>query len=303
MSATTQTISHAEASSTEASEHRRKIFGAILGIVLAAAVRLIPMPHGLSSEGHWILAIIVWTVTYWVFEVLPNAVTSLMMLGLMMLIGVKTSVVLGAYSGNSFWILLVVLFYGYAMQSTGLAKRLSYVILNWFPPTYVGILASFFVIGVVLSLGVPSMTVRTAIMTPIAWRALVQALKIPPKSRESSLIMISMMEMALIPGCATLYGSLWGPFFQQLFKKLAIDMQWMPWFQAMALPTFIWCILLLIANYLVLKPEMELTAGKTFAKTELQNLGSLTRKEKVVAITIVLSIAYWVTQNWHHKPT
>ena len=53
------------------------------------------------------------------------------------------------------------LFYGFAMKKTGLAERISYYILSLFPGTYGGILTAFFVIGFILALGIPSMTVRT----------------------------------------------------------------------------------------------------------------------------------------------
>jgi anion transporter len=294
---------------SDAAEHpgeggaRRRIGGAILGVAIASAVWLAPIPGGLTSVGHSILAILALTVTFWVFEVLISAVTSLLMLALMIVAGVRPEHALSAFSGQAFWILLVVLFYGYAMQSTGLAKRLSFVILSWFPPTYAGILASFFVIGLMLSLGVPSITVRTAILAPIAW-ALVEALGLPPRSRESSLIVISTVEMAMVPGCATLLGSLWGPLMIQLFRAQGYDLQWTMWARAMTLPTIVWCVLLLVGNWVVLRPERELTGGRAFAKSQLAALGAMSRHEKTTAAVVLLSMCYWVTQDrLHHFPT
>lgn len=166
----------------ERSENRRRLFGAIMGIVVAGGLRALPTPHGLTKIGHSILAILVLTVIFWIFHVLGNAPTSILMLGLLICAGVKPEHALSAFSELAYWILVVVLFYGYAMQSTGLAKRLSYLILNLFPASYVGILSSLFLIGLILSFGVPSMTVRTAIMSPIAW-ALVQGLGLKPFSK------------------------------------------------------------------------------------------------------------------------
>lgn len=108
----------------EGASGRRRVGGAILGVAIASAVWLAPIPGGLTSVGHSILAILALTVTFWVFEVLVNAVTSLLMLALMIVAGVKPEHAFSAFSGQAFWILLVVLFYGYAMQSTGLARRL-----------------------------------------------------------------------------------------------------------------------------------------------------------------------------------
>ena len=97
------------------------------------------------------------------------------------------------------------------MQKTGLARRVAYRILLLFPPSFAGITLAFMLIGFVLTLGVPSMTVRTAVMVPIAL-ALVQAIKLPLPSRGAALILLGAFEMAVLPGCAVLTGSLWGPF-------------------------------------------------------------------------------------------
>jgi anion transporter len=302
MSASTQAVKQAVEASAEHAENRKRLFGAILGAGLAVLLRLLPTPHGLTSVGHSILAILAMTVVYWVFEVLGNAPTAVLMLGLMILAGVKPAVALSSFSALPFWILVVVLFYGYAMQSTGLAKRLSFVILNLFPATYGGILGSFFLIGLILSLGVPSMTVRTAIMTPIAW-ALVQALGLEPKGRGCSLIMVSCVEMAVIPGCATLLGSLWGPLMIGLFSKRGMELQWIPWARAMFLPTVVWSVLLLVGNYFALRPDQEITVGKAFARAELSKLGPMSLKEKATSVIVILSIVYWVLGSLHKQPT
>ena len=71
-------------------------------------------------------------------------------------------------------------------------------------------LSAFFLIGLILSPLIPSMTVRTAIMAPIAW-SLVQTLGLKARSRGSALIMITVIEMAVVPGLAFKLGSLNGP--------------------------------------------------------------------------------------------
>ena len=105
---------------------------------------------------------------------------------------------LSGFATGAFWILVSVLFFGTAMDKTGLARRLSYRILLIFPPTYLGILVAFMTIGFVLALGIPSMTVRTAIMVPIAF-ALVQAIKLPLPGAGSAFIVLGAFEMAVPP--------------------------------------------------------------------------------------------------------
>jgi len=153
------------------------------------------------------------------------------------------------------------------MNRTGLAQRLSYYVLSLFPGTYAGILAAFFVIGSVLALGIPSMTVRTAIMVPIAW-ALVQSLSIPARSRGAALIMVTSIEMAVLPGCALLYGSLFGPVVDSCFQAKHFPLSWLGYAKAMTVPTLVLCGLVLAVNPLVMKPEKRLKSSPSFARKD-----------------------------------
>jgi DASS family divalent anion:Na+ symporter len=188
------------------------------------------------------------------------------------------------------------------MDKTGLARRIAYKILRAFRPSYAGILFAFMIIGFILALGIPSMTVRTAIMVPIAW-ALVKALGLPPRSRGSALVVITTFEMAVLPGCAILTGSLWGPFLAGLFANQKIPITWLGYASVMAVPTLVLCLLVVIANRLIMKPEKELEVERGFVAAEIEKLGSLSRPEMVTALIVVLSLAAWATQALHHVPS
>src|SRR5690242_14882492 len=158
-----------------------------VAVIIGVGIAVLPTPQGLSHIAQLVLAITAFTVVLWAAQVMNSGVASVLLMALLIVVGVPVPRVFSGFSGGAFWTLLAVLFYGFAMKKTGLAERLSYYILSLFPGTYAGILTSFFIIGFVLALGIPSMTVRTAIMTPVAW-ALVQSLGLPPRSRGSALI-------------------------------------------------------------------------------------------------------------------
>ena len=281
---------------------RKKWIGLTLAVLVGVAVLALPTPHGLSTLAHRVLAIAAFTVILWVFQVMNNGITAIFMMALMVFARVKPSLVLSGYSSPQFWILLVVLFYGFAMQKTGLAQRLSFYILSLFPGTYTGILSAFFLIGLVLALGIPSMTVRTAIMVPIAW-ALVQSVGLTSQSRAAALIMLTAVEMAVLPGCAILYGSLFGPVVESVFQAKAMPLTWGGYAQVMALPTVLLCGLLLFANRIVLKPGAELAVSPAFAADRLKALGSIKRAEWITLAVVLLSTAYWATARLHHLPS
>jgi len=280
----------------------KKWIGLTLAILVGVTILSLPTPHGLSALAHRVLAIAAFTVILWVFQLMNYGITAILMMALMIFARVKPALALSGYSSPQFWILLVVLFYGFAMQKTGLAQRLSFYILSLFPGSYTGILSAFFLIGLVLALGIPSMTVRTAIMVPIAW-ALVQSVGLAPQSRATALIMLTAVEMAVLPGCAILYGSLFGPVVESVFRAKTLPLTWGGYAQVMALPTILLCTLLLVANRIVLKPGVPLAVPPTFAAEHLKALGSVKRTEWITLAVVLLSTAYWATARLHHLPS
>src|SRR5215831_9309725 len=269
-----------------------KWLGLGLAIVIGLITMMMPTPAGLSPAGQKVLAITAFTVTLWVFQVVNNGIAAVLMMALMIAAGIKPPDALSGFSQGSWWILTAVLFYGCAMKNTGLAQRISYYILSLFPASYTGILSAFFVIGVILALGIPSMTVRTAIMVPIAW-AVVQSLGIKPGSKGSALIILTTVEMAVVPGVGLLLSSLNGPVIQSVFQAKNIPLNYGEYATVMALPTLVICVLIIIANQIVLKPDSPLNVSGGFAKKELQKLGSMKQSEMITAIIVIASIALW----------
>ena len=268
----------------------------VVGLVLAFS----PTPQGLTRMGQLVLAITAGTVILWATEVMNNGVASVLMMALLIGVKVPPPRALSGFADPAFWTLLAVLYYGFAMRKTGLAERLSYYILTLFPGSYAGILSAFFVIGFVLALGIPSMTVRTAIMAPIAW-AMVQTLGLAPRSKGSALIMITVVEMAVVPGLAFELGSLNGPVVIKMFADKHLPLSWTSYAEVMALPTLIFCGLILVLNQLVLRPEAPLRASGDFARTRLAALGSIKRPEMITAIVVAVSIFLWATNGKLHS--
>lgn len=283
-----------------------------IAIAVALAVAFMPTPAGLSRTAQLVLAIIAGTVILWAAEVMNNGVASLLMMGTMMAIGVAplttvpgaappgVSGALSGYSDGAWWTLLVVVYYGFAMKKTGLAERIAYYILSLFPGTFAGILSAFFLIGLLLSLGIPSMTVRTAIMAPIAW-SLVQTLGLAPRSRASALIMISVVEMAVVPGLAWELGSLNGPVVVSMFAAKKIALTWSGYAQIMMVPTLIMCGLILLLNLTLFKPEAPIRASREFALGKLRALGAIQRKEMITGLVVLASIGFWVTNPTYNR--
>jgi len=273
--------------------------GAALGIGLALGIALLPSFEGLDRGNQLVLAVVAITLIFLVFEVLPWAVTSILGLALFMAVGVKVDVALSGFAGKPFWLVLGVLFYGRAMEKTGLAKRVSYLILGLFRPSYASILLSFTAIGFVLALGIPSITVRVAIVVPVAL-ALTQALGLEVQSRGTSLICLGAWIMAIVPGYAFLTGTLYGPFFLGAVTPDIRDLfSWTNWLIAFMPPVLLLSALLFVALLVLFRPEEPLRGGREVVAKEIRGLGLFGKHEWAVAAIVGGSVLAWVTQSWH----
>ena len=276
----------------------KRSFGIFAAVALGLAIKVQPAIGVLDATGQTALAIMAAGVALLVTDVLPAGITAVLILGMLIIAGVPSSVALSGFATGAFWMLVSVLFFGTAMDRTGLARRISYRILLLFRPSYGGILAAFFLIGFVLTLGVPSMTVRTAIMVPIAF-ALVQAINLTLPSAGSAVIVLGAFQMAVLPGCAVLTGSLWGPFIAGLFSTAQIPLTWIDYARVMTIPTIVWCALVIAANLLVMRPTTTSSMNQDLVRGELARLGAMSRAELLTAGIITASVIAWAAQPLH----
>jgi DASS family divalent anion:Na+ symporter len=258
----------------------------------------LPATERLRGSGRGALSILALGAVLWGTEAFNPGVTALIILGLLLSVGVPSQVVLSGFGSPAWWILVSVLFFGAAMERTGLAYRVAYEILAKFPRTYGGIVSAFFAMGFALMIGVPSMTVRTAIMVPIAW-AVVRMLAIERPGRGAALIVLTAFEMAVLPGVALLSGALWGPYIAGLFASSGFSLSWLEYARVMVIPVVVWCGLVVCANFLVARPgplkipEVGLVDGA---------VQPISTAEKTTAVVVVAAVLAWASQPWHGIP-
>ena len=133
------------------------------------AVLAVPLP-GLSGEAHALLAVLAWTVVYWLTEALPIAVTALLGSALCVLMGVAPAARVFAAYGDPVILLFVGSFVlAAAMQHSGLDRRLAFGLLArpWARRSAGHLMLALGVVTCALSLWV-SNTATTAMMLPVA---------------------------------------------------------------------------------------------------------------------------------------
>ena len=104
-----------------------QIFKFGLPLVLFAAIILAPTPEGLTPHGQRALAVLALAVALWASEALPIAVTGLVGVVLLILVGAvpDTEAALYGFSQPVAYFIIGILTLGLAVQRSGLAERMA----------------------------------------------------------------------------------------------------------------------------------------------------------------------------------
>jgi len=274
-------------------------------IALALFIALFKPLTDLAPQGHYILGVILVTLGLWIFRApsLPYLAGGALLLGGGLAFQLPLSTVASGYLSSAVWVLIPALFFGFALVKTGLGRRIAYFVLKTFEPSYLTIVLSWFIIGLILSALTPSITVRLSIVMPIAI-SLVEACKIADRSRGSALVCLAAWGTAVLPGTGWLTGSLWGIFMMGFYPaEMKPLVTFGSWFEYMAVPWFIVTILFLVLVYIILKPKEPLAISRDTFKEQYAALGKITSQELITATILIAALILFTTEKLHHIPT
>ncbi|MDP3179210.1 MAG: anion permease [Spirochaetaceae bacterium] len=312
---------------------RRRDSGLILGrrtiglIAVASAAAMValarPFAPGLSPTGHAVLAAVLAALGMWIFRPgnLPFMAGSatILALALTILFAARTTlldpatgypytsqalfaIVAGGFASSSFWTLIPALYFGFVLQKTGLGKRVAYLVLKSFSPSWGSIALSWLIIGLILSALTPSITVRVAIMLPIAM-SIVDACKLEPRSRGSAYVCLLAWGMAVFPGTGWMTGTLSGPIIQGFLPaELKPMANFDDWFRILAPPWMVVTIVYASLAYLLARPREAIGISRNVFSNEYAKLGALSRDELRTLVILALTLALFATERLHGIP-
>jgi di/tricarboxylate transporter len=156
---------------------------------------------------------------------------------------------------------------------------------------------------VILSDLTPSITVRVAIVIPIAEQCC-ELCKLEKGSKGNSLILLTAFAMALLPGSGWLSGSLWGPIISGMINAVPQTqgiVTFNSWFSVLFLPTALTTILLIAGSLLVFKPKGALAKDAIDSLKE-QPVQKMSRHEIIAGIVLVAVFLMFLTNRVHGLP-
>ncbi len=278
------------------------IFG-LLGLVLALVFyKLTPAKE--YPDAPKMAAIVVLMAVYWIFEVVPIAITSLLPIVLFPLFGILDAKSTALFYGKE----IIFLFLGGLMlaqgiQNSNLHKRIALHIVNLIGSKPTRLILGFMVATAFLSMWI-SNTASVMLMMPIGL-SIIEEIKESDISKKfvskfAVAVMLGIAYAADIGGMATLIGTPPNMVFLEMYHELFPDLEkigftkWM----MMGLPIsiiFIFTGWLLMTKVIFRMPKTKLFKSKYLIKNLIKGLGRVRRDEYASGGIFLVAAILWVT--------
>ena len=266
------------------------------------AIVLLPVFSSLDDVARFSLVVLIAATVFWIFRPFGISIgsTSCLLLALFLLCGIPEGIVFSGFTKSSVWTMIPALFFGYALKKTGLGRRLVNAILCRIgKPTYVKLIIAWLIIGVVLSLLTPSITVRVIIVMPLAMES-VDLCGIPQKSRGRSLVLLSAWFMSVIPGIGWYTGSLLGPVITGIYASVPEipSVSSSDWISACLLPSATVTVVTLLLASIIIRPEK---LSENISVNPFSGLAeeAASREEKITLAVLSSCFCMLATERFH----
>lgn len=282
---------------------KNRYFLGTIGI-FAAVLAYLLIPGTRYPQAPIMAAVVTLMATWWILEVIPIPVTSLLPLFLFPALGLASIKQTSGYYGRP----IIFLFLGgfllaLGLQQSGLHKRIALLIVRT-----IGSSPPRLVLGFMVSCGLLSMwisnTASVMVMLPIALSILeeLKSREIPTKTLLTfgACLMLAIAYAADIGGMATPIGTPPNLVFLELFREnfpKAPAIGFLSW-MAMGLPIsllFMASGWFLLTRFLFPLPKDELFGDKSILDTQLEALGPTRFDEKVAGAVFFFAALLWVT--------
>ena len=279
---------------------RARVVGLFLGPILFVFIYFFLKPEGMSMPAVAVLAATAWVATWWVTEVVPIPVTSLLPIVLLPLTGAMPIADVTVAYGHP----LVFLYVGgfiiaVAIERWDLHKRIALNIIKIVGTDLSRIILGFMLATAILSMWI-SNTATSVMMLPIGM-AMVSQLGKNARGAFGKALMLGIAYSASIGGLATLIGTptnlVFAGVVEELYGEQITFAQWI----AFGLP--ISSVLLGIAWWYLTRIAFKIERTTNDAirqeiEREIAALGPWSQGEKVVAAVFAITALCWILRSF-----
>ncbi|UOR13697.1 SLC13 family permease [Halobacillus amylolyticus] len=275
-----------------------------LALLLILVADVVPRENVASDKEWTTLAILLFAITLWFTEVIPAAVTSMVVIVLYPLLDVITFEEAAQGLGNEIiWLVLSMLIMAAAVKKTNLDKRIAFFILSLSYGRIRLILLNFIILAFLLTFIIPNAIGRLSVLLPIGI-SFIKAFENELEVNFSKSIILIITFVPYLSTISILTGAGGSIYAASLFESM-LNYEWsyLHWMIVMTpisllILLFFWLLLLWLFPV-----KLEKLKGiNYYLEEEKSRLGDVTASEKKLGVLYSLLIILWVTKEIHHIP-
>lgn len=273
-------------------------------LVIGAAIWLTPVPAGLKPEAWKLMAIFVSTILGFILQPLPIGSLAFISVTFTALSGVlKPAEALSGFSNGTIWLIVSAFLFAKGFIKTGLGRRIAYVLIRALGDSTLKLGYTIVLSDLIISPATPSNTARAGgILFPIV-KSLSTAFGSEPGStarRVGAYLMQTAYQGNTITSAMFMTAMAGNPLIASLAANtLKINISWGLWATAALVPGLLSIIVVPYLLYKFYPPEVKKTPeAKALAAKELEQMGAMSRGEKIVAAVFVGALVLWSTSQY-----
>ncbi|MEE7545942.1 DASS family sodium-coupled anion symporter [Xanthomonas sp. Kuri4-1] len=285
-----------------------RLVPALVTTAVLIGLLLIPCPEGLTPKAWGLVAIFLTTIVAIILKVMPIGVMAMMAIVIVSLSQVTSTSskgaiadALGSFSSPLIWLIVVAILISRGLKKTGLGNRLGLMFISVLGKRTVGIGYGLAICDLVLAPFTPSNTARGGGIVHPIMKSIANAFDSDPAKGTQGkvgtyLSLVNMHANTITSGMfvtATAPNPLVVDYVARVTNQ-SFHLSWTTWALCMLLPGLVCLLAMPLVVYLLSPPEMKATPNAIdYARGELQRMGPLSPKEKVMMGTFGLLLVLW----------
>ena len=276
---------------------------ALLVLVYAVVVYVIPKPAAVKPEGWRMTGLFAATIAGQMVEPIPGGAVVLLGVVLASLIGgLSIDQALAGYGDKTAWLVLAAFFISRALLKTGLARRIALFFVRWFGKNTLGVAYALAMSDCVLAGMIPSNGARAGgVVLPIA-RSLSEIYGSEPGPTAGVLgafLMTVIYQNTCVTSAMFYTGQASNALAARMAAGFGYQVTWASWFKAAVVPGAVSLLLVPWLVMRILKPTVRRTPeASRFAAKEMEAMGPPSRGERILGLVFVSVCGLWMSSSW-----
>lgn len=275
-----------------------------------------PTPEGVDERGWNLFAVFVATIAGFILR--PYRMATLVLFALLVLTLTQTlgdtskaslQTALAGYGNTTVWLVIAAFLISGAVIRSGLGRRIALALIYRLGHSQTGLAYGIGAAELVLGPIIPSNTARGGgVLAPIV-DALCLSLsggdRGKSRNRISEFLVLCGAHANLITAAMFLTGMAANPIVAEAASDVVgVEFGWGTWALGSIIPGL--AALLLLPHFLkrtVRPPAMDVRAARDLAASDLEAMGPISRKERILVGVFVVMVGFWSTASIHHVHT